>query len=169
MNTNSCITRRSCLTLPDAAHDNQTAKHDGAKGADVASNTVVLSVHDQVVSTCCTTYVTPFLQSVSIVCRTGKSCHSSSVRSANEEVGRICRTCANKRPVSDEHQVLHAHSCGFPGTHDFKKVRKLNTVCDHARALISTILTDGKCNGGKLMRFRCTRNRRNCCTSRGKS
>ena len=37
------------------------------KEADAASNTSVLSVHDQVVSTCCTTYVTPFLQSVSIV------------------------------------------------------------------------------------------------------
>ena len=109
------------------------------------------------------------LPAIRVHCLSDRKVASFRFKSAKGETGRICRTCANKCPVSDEHQDLHAHSCGFPGTQDLKKVRKLNTVWDHARALISTILTDVRCNGGKLTCSCCTRKRRICCTSRSKA
>ena len=109
------------------------------------------------------------LPAIRVHCLSDRKVVSFRFNSTKGEIGRTCRICANKYPISEKNQDLHAHSSGFPGTQDLRKVRKLNTVWDHARAWISTILADGRYNGGKLTRSRCTGERRICCTSRGKS
>ena len=65
------------------------------------------------------------LPAIRVHCLSDTKVVSFRFRSVKGEAGRICRTGTNRCLVSDEHQVLHAHSCDLPGTQDPQKVSNI--------------------------------------------